>query len=130
MKRTIKIIQSFKEIILLVEFEVPWIICWNFKYHKVYSKDAFISTVRDLNSNFGKNLILTKMQSQSNSKVFKQAIKVGYTHSFYSNMKSHLLYAHPTVQRNMQHSKNSCNGQSKKKATIKTFHYSNHAQVH
>jgi len=50
-----KQLKSFKvlnEIIFSIEFEVPWILCWNFKYHKVHPDDPYVYIINKFKFKF------------------------------------------------------------------------------
>jgi len=40
-----KSFKSLNEIIFSIEFAVPWILCWNFKDHKVHPCDPYVPIV-------------------------------------------------------------------------------------
>ena len=98
MKQT-KSLKALNEIILSIEFEVPWIIYWNFKCHKVHPNETFVSIVREFKFkfwrkfNFDKNCNLhqisryLKMQSKQAIDTSSTRVKKDDKHSSPSSSK-------------------------------------------
>ena len=103
--------KSFKasnEIIFSIEFEVPWILCWNFKYHKIHHDDPYVSIVREF-----------KFKEKFN---FDQRCKLDQVKQYLKHLTKQVMDNSSTsVKKDDKCPSSSSSKGSKKKATFKKF---------